>query len=253
MGTTVNGLCMLAVMWSTCDGLPRFSTIFQSHMVLQRDAPLSIWGFDAIPGLTVTISPGSSVKPLVDGDRWTATFPAHTASVGGATVSIQVKFGTEISDTISDVVFGDVFLFSGQSNIDIPEAYAHQFNKSAQEIEEGLANELGRNGLVRIMTVPNQVGGLNYNATPAKELVSVPDCAPCPPSFTTSGQYHNCFCNALKWTRPDNTTVRSFSATAWFTGMALKSMVPTLNDVPIGLVRSSWGGTPIQLWSSPMP
>ena len=52
-----------------------------------------------------------------------------------------------------------------------------------------------------------------------------------------------------RWRLASGTSVRGFSATAWYTGKALKQSL--LANVPIGLVRSSWGGTTIQSWSSP--
>jgi hypothetical protein len=53
-------------------------------------------------------------------DRFTATFAPRQASATGVRLSVAVD-GTAVQ-TLDDVVFGDVFLFSGQSNIDVPEA-----------------------------------------------------------------------------------------------------------------------------------
>ena len=63
----------------------------------------------------------------------------------------------------------------------------------------------------------NYFTGLNYNSTtPARELASVPDCAPCPASFDPTGKvFHNCQCNAMKWRIASGESVRGFSATAW--------------------------------------
>ena len=70
---------------------------------------------------------------------------------------------------------------------------------------------------MRIMTVPNQVPGLDYNATPAAQLADVPDCKPCPAYFTAAGAFANCQCNSLKWTRPTEWPIAGgFSATAWY-------------------------------------
>ena len=82
----------------------------------------------------------------------------------------------------------------------------------------------------------------------------MPDCAACPPPFA-SGSYADCQCNALRWRRASAESVRGFSATGWFTGAALHRLLgATLGEplagVPLGLLRSSWGGTMSITWSS---
>ena len=95
-----------------------------------------------------------------------ARYAARTAALDRAATARAVASPLA---TIADVVLGDLILFSGQSNIDIPESYGHQFNASAQSVEEQLADALGAAGLVRFAIVPNQVGGLSYNTTLAAE------------------------------------------------------------------------------------
>lgn len=101
------------------------------------------------------------------------------------------------------------------------------------------------------MIVPNQVAGLHYNATPARELAIVPDCTLCalrPPGSA----YAYCQCNALVWTRADAAKVRGYSATCYFLGKSLLSQMGSVGGmVPLGLVRSSWGGTRIDQWQTP--
>ena len=120
------------------------------------------------------------------------------------------------------------------------------------KVEAEYAASVGASGLLRIMTVPNQVSGLNYNATPARELATVPNCPPCAPFFNAAGVYQSCQCNAWKWSRPTNNSWGGFSATAWYTGKALLHVgaIPMLANIPVGLIRSSWGGTEIGMWSS---
>ena len=103
------------------------------------------------------------------------------------------------------------------------------------------------------MVVPNQVAGLNYTADPAVELANVPDAALCKP--TQVDPFIECITNALRWTRANSTTIRGFSGTGWFTGAALLRHAVLSKSanahVPLGLLRSSWGGTRIEQWSSP--
>jgi hypothetical protein len=158
---------------------------------------------------------------------------------------------------LEDVVVGDVFLFSGQSNVDIPEAYGHQVaplrddptqnGPAAQQSEEGLAEALGKTGLLRmrIVNVPNA-----FNASELQlELPVMPGCNLCPPPFAI-GNYSWCQCSQLAWTRPDASNIRGFSAISWFTSVALRKAVASLQSVPVGIIRSSKGGAAINLWSS---
>ena len=97
---------------------------------------------------------------------------------------------------------------------------ANQFDPAAQVTEEAFADEHGKD--VRLMIVPNQVMGLHYTSTPAQELADVPDCQLCGPAFDASSLYKFCTCNALRWAQANSSVVRGFSATAWFTGAALR-------------------------------
>ena len=149
---------------------PRFSNVFQSHMVLQRHTPIRLWGpgpCAAADRLSVAFGAGHAVDAECTATgSWAATLPAQGAANG--TALSLLRLGSNVHQ-LDDVAVGDVFLFSGQSNIDIPESYGHQFNASAQSVEEQLADALGAAGLVRFAIVPNQVGGLSYNTTLAAE------------------------------------------------------------------------------------
>jgi sialate O-acetylesterase len=260
-------LAALAAAGTSATGAaPRFSNVFASRMVLQRDEAIEIWGFgsssssfSAATRLVVTLGNASAAATAAtDGSIWHATLPAMPAttacaSSGGEGLQLQLKQGQHILQTLHDICVGDLYLFSGQSNIDIPEAYGHQFDPAAQSAEEQFAEEHG--AALRIMIVPNQVHGLNYTSSPARELADVPDCQLCAPPFGAGGgePYQYCQCNSLRWARANSSNIRGFSATAWFTGAAiLRAATETAEEaVPIGLLRSSWGGTKIREWSSP--
>ena len=103
------------------------------------------------------------------------------------------------------------------------------------------------------MTSSHQLPGLLYNSTTARrELAVVHDCAACPPPHV-DGVYTRCDCNAMRWTRANRTNIRSFSATCWFSGRSAIEQVDELASgaVPLGLIRSSWGGTNIAEWLPP--
>ena len=204
------GLAVLSTGPRVAQAMPRFSNVFQSGMVLQRDVPLKLWGFGA--GVNPCIDPTDIIVDIdlgpikaatvaADGDTWSVTFPPQKVPAGVGYTGINLKCGGNVVQQLEDVAFGDVFLFSGQSNIDISASYAHQFNASAEAEEEAFADAMGQTGFgIRYMTVPNQVNGLDYNSSSvARELASVPDCKPCPASFDASHNFNNCQCNAMRW------------------------------------------------------
>lgn len=94
--------------------------IFSSHMVLQRDEPITIWGWTT-PGESVTVTLGDQQAQTTAGDagdngkgRWEATFEPRPAS--GEGVTLTITSGDE-TITMEDVVFGDVWVMNGQSNM----------------------------------------------------------------------------------------------------------------------------------------
>jgi sialate O-acetylesterase len=93
----------------------RLSPIFGDHMILQRDKPLKIWG-DAGAGETIWITIGQS-KGNVMADKnghWLITLSSFAAG-GPYDLIIQTKSETKV---FSDVLFGEVWLCSGQSNME---------------------------------------------------------------------------------------------------------------------------------------
>ena len=223
MGPLVAVALLLAALPGSAAATARFSNVFGSQMVLQRDQPIELWGFNAAPDASqLTVHWGSAAAevywPVSADGSWRALLPALPAAPCNGTALVLKSAGVAV-DTLADVCIGDVYLFSGQSNIDIPQAYGHQFSPAAQAADEAFADA---NPDIRLMIVPNQVPGLNYQETPAKELAVVPDCPLCGPPFDSAGKYNYCQCNTLRWARANGTVVRGFSATAWFTGKCVQ-------------------------------
>lgn len=98
------------------------NTLFQDHAVLQRDQPITVWGH-AASGAGVTVSLGAaSVHARADASgRWTAIVPPMGAG-GPFILAAQTDSGAR--QTANDVLVGDVFLCSGQSNMEMPVASA---------------------------------------------------------------------------------------------------------------------------------
>jgi sialate O-acetylesterase len=104
---------------------------FQDHAVLQRKVPIPVWGTTA-PGATVTITlrpaaGGSQVTAHADRDgHWQATLPALPA---GGPYTLTAASSAGARQTASDILIGDVFLCSGQSNMEYPTRLASDYDQ----------------------------------------------------------------------------------------------------------------------------
>jgi hypothetical protein len=192
-----------------------FAAIFSSHMVLQREAPIPVWGF--LPaGTRVDISLGGSARTTsADASgRWGVEFPALPA--GGPFV-LAANATTGARALLVDVLVGDVVLCGGQSNMDMPVSYA--FNATAEAAAAALFPSL------RYFAV-----NANYSIVPLREFISTG-----------------------RWEVGTSAAVASgYSAVCWF---AVRDSYTALRasgagDIPVGMVHSALGGTPIQQWLS---
>lgn len=198
--TALVGLACWAGSASADVELPSF---FSDHAVLQADMPIPVWGW-AASGEKVTVTLGEqSATATADAEgTWRVTLAATPAG-GPFTLSVEGANRLEIGD----VLVGEVWLGSGQSNM------AMTVNRSAHFEEEKAAAQYPQ---IRMFTVAR---------TPAET-----------PQRRCQGRWEVC--------SPE--TVGGFSATAYFFGRELHKQL----GVPVGLLHSSWGGTPIQSWTS---
>jgi sialate O-acetylesterase len=96
---------------------PLLNPVFQDHAVLQRDRPIAVWG-EAAPGAAVEVeldAARASAVASADG-RWRAALPAHPA---GGPFTLTARSGGQ-SQSLADLLVGDVWLCSGQSNMEYP-------------------------------------------------------------------------------------------------------------------------------------
>jgi sialate O-acetylesterase len=181
--------------------------LFTDHAVLQRDKPVPVWGW-AAPGERVSVAfAGRTCGAVADAaGRWVAMLDALAANPAGADLLVS---GTN-QVVVRDVVVGEVWLCSGQSNMEWPVSRA---DHAAEEIAAA------KYPLVRHVKVARAVA-----ATPAERAV-------------IGG-----------WEAATPQTVGAFTAVGYFFAREIHAR---LNGVPIGLIHSSWGGTPIESWLSP--
>ena len=190
---------------------PVFAAPFTSHAVLQRDCALPVWG-TAQPGATVTVAlDGQRLSATADGKsgRWQVTFPAQREPGLSHTLSATGPDGE--STTLEDIAIGDVWLCSGQSNMDMN--YGWRLTRGKEDIKRA------DDPMMRLFD--------DHNAAAL---------APCDQLLVPSAWTHSGFAHA-----------KTFSACGWFFGQALRKAMP---DVPIGLVEASWSGSPIKTWIS---
>ena len=177
--------------------------VFSDHMVLQRDRQVKIWGW-ATPGEDVSVSIAGQkwiVKADSDGD-WAVKLEAMPA--GGPHV-LMVKGFNEIK--FSNVMFGDVFICSGQSNM------WWTMTRSANPDTE---IPKARDPQIRLYKTP-----LTTSEAP---LATIGD----------------------GWMECNPENMAEFSAVAYYYARTIRESV----DVPIGLIQTAWGGTPVESWMS---
>lgn len=182
----------------------RLPAIFSDHLVLQRDTAVPVWGW-ADPGEDVSVSlAGRSVQTRAGADgRWRlnlgplSTGPAGTLTVRGRNTLV-----------IQDVLVGEVWLGSGQSNMAMTVTRA----KDA-DVETAAA----RFPLIRMFKEESPSAATPQTEGKGRWLVCSPE------------------------------TVGGFSAALYFFGRELHREL----QVPVGLINSSVGGTPIESWIAP--
>lgn len=181
----------------------RLPSIISDGAVLQREVPIRIWGWaDPSEKFEVVWKKKTyHVQAGTDGS-WEIQFPA--AKAGGP---YMLRVGDLV---LKDILIGDVFLCSGQSNMELP----------VRRVTDMFADEIAgySNSEIRQLIVPKEY---DFNS-PQDDL------SPC--SWKPCTQEH----------------VMEFSALAYFFAKELYAKT----GVPVGIVNASWGGTPVEAWMS---
>ncbi|XP_061169385.1 sialate O-acetylesterase-like [Saccostrea echinata] len=189
-----------------------FSSYYHDHMVLQQSSTgTSIWGHSSKVGDVVHIKLNNNevARATVNSHQiWEAKFTSPTDH-GPYTVSAASSLGTV---QIQDVLFGDVWVCSGQSNM---EFFASRLLNATEEYADS-ANYQN----IRLFHVHREFSPTVF--TDVKHI----DAA---------------------WLKPNQQSLLKFSAVCWLYGKFLSQHF----NYPIGLVETNWGGTRIEAWSSP--
>jgi sialate O-acetylesterase len=180
--------------------------VFSDNMVLQQKEPVNIWG-KASPGGEVTVMFNGSEKSAVAGPDSTWKVTIGPLEAGGP---FELKVAGEDTITFKNVLVGEVWICSGQSNMEMP-LNLWGDRKYEHEIQTADYPDL------RLMTVKN-----TFSLEPVDKLNLSEKWEPCTPQ--NAGE---------------------FSAVGYFFAKELHQRL----KVPVGIIHSSWGGTPVQAWT----
>ena len=184
----------------------RLASPLSDHMVLQREKPVAVWGWaDAGEAVTVAFA-GQSKTVTADAEgKWLLRLDALPASAEPRSLVVTGKADRRLE--VKDVLVGEVWLGSGQSNMAMNVQASNNFDAEKAAAKYPLIRHY------------------QESSAPADQ-----------PKAEGKGQWRAC--------APE--TVGGFSAALYFFGREIHREV----GVPVGLVNTSVGGTPIESWVS---
>ena len=198
---------LLLILVSSAYAEVRLPAIFGDHMVLQQQTSVKLWGWaNPMEEITVTSNwDGTTYTAKADSySNWSIML--QTPAAGGP---YEMKLEGSNTLLLSDILIGEVWLGSGQSNM--------QWSASAGIDDADTAMEEANYPEIRLFQV-----GRRAADTPQLDL---------------EGQWEVC--------RPES--MKDFSAVGYFFARGLHQEL----KIPIGVIHSSWGGTPAETWINP--
>ena len=186
--------------------LPSF---FTDNMVLQQKSAVPFWGESDAKSVSITTSwDKKTYKTNVENGKWKVVLKTP---VYGGPYTISINDGT--IKMLNNILIGEVWLCSGQSNMEMP-----------------------LEGWGKINNYKEEIANANYPQLRLLQAEHIESTLPL---------------NALKvqhdgWNVCSPATIADFSATAYFFARKIYKE----KNIPIGLIHSSWGGTLIEAWTS---
>jgi sialate O-acetylesterase len=203
---------LAVIMASALQAQTRLPAIISDHMVLQQRSDAALWGWSS-PGRKITIHTSWNKKyyrVTTDAEgKWMVKVPTTTA---GGPHTIRFISGDTL--TVNDVYLGEVWLASGQSNMEF------FIGKTSSSSYTGVTNyedvkKDPEHPLIRQIDVPNKVAD-----APQSDFKGV-------------------------WKLCTAKTIDTFSAVAYF----FAKEIHKTTGFPIGIINSTWGGTPAESWT----
>lgn len=208
---------------SSCFADVRLPKIVGSGMVLQQNADVRLWGWaGASEELTVKCSWLDAPRVTTTGDDGQWSVILKTEAAGGPH---RITIAGQNNIELNDILFGEVWLASGQSNMEMPlvkvsGAYTG-INDASKEVESATFPD------IRLF----QVGNFS-SKEPLDDVESGISMYGIPPA--------DC-----QWKHCSPETIPHFAATAYFFARTLHADL----KIPIGIIDSSWGGTSAEAWT----
>ena len=187
----------------------KLNSLFSNQMVLQQEKNVAIWG-EYAPNSSVTIkgSWGEISSGMSNNNgSWKVLIPTPKA---GGPFELEIITKTT-AKKITDVMIGEVWLASGQSNMEMDFDYCCNTTDNS-EIELSSANYPD----IRMLNITNQISSL--------------------PTNNFEGN----------WEKAIGENITNFSAVGYFFAKKLHKKL----NIPVGIIHSSWGGTDIEAWTS---
>jgi sialate O-acetylesterase len=208
----VVGLVFVVVTAATVFADVRLPAVIGDNMVLQQGKKVPIWGW-AEPGEQIMVGVSwHSMRWGVTADkdgRWMVKM--NSPAAGGP---YEMTISGKNTLTIKNILAGEVWVCSGQSNMEFPVAAMEGWKTGVFDVKQEIAS--ADYPKIRLFTVQKKVAD-----TPQSDCVG-------------------------NWQLCSPQTVGGFSAVAYFFGKELHSNL----NVPVGLIHTSWGGTPAEVWTS---
>lgn len=197
----------------------KLPAIIGDHMVLQRDMKVPLWGW-ADPGEKIQVFFKNKVfRTVANNDgKWSCKLNSYKA---GGPYEMAIK-GDKTQIAIKNIIIGDVWIASGQSNMEFP-IQKDQYGPEAIE--------KGTDSLIHIFFVP-----MDFKLQPQKDIAPLP-------TGSLNGKWIVCTREMLL---NDLWASHGFSAIGYY----FASQMRIHQRCPVGIIGTYVGGTPAQAWTS---
>jgi sialate O-acetylesterase len=201
-------------------GQVQLAKFFSENMVLQREKPIHIWG-KGIPGHKVTVSfLKTTTTSIVESDSsWNVYFKKQKANSVGQSLLVSDE---NDSIELQNILIGDIWICSGQSNMEWPMSREMHFKEEAKNTNQPL---------IRIYN-PIPAGRFLYHVVYADSL--------------TRRMNTNDYYGSATWLVCDSNSIKPMSAIGYYFAKAITGS----EKIPIGLINLSIGGAPIETFIS---
>ncbi len=196
----------------------KLPTILDNNMVLQQQAAVKLWG-ESNPKAKISVKTSWNNKVYTsvcdNNGKWLLSV---NTPVAGGPYEIKISDGEEI--TLNNVLIGEVWFCSGQSNMEMPmKGFDRQPTKNSNDI----ITKAKIKTPIRMYTTDSENGSWvrQFSKKPESECKG-------------------------KWLENSSENVANISAVAYFFAKYLQEVL----DVPVGIVVSSWGGSMVESWMS---